>query len=548
MSETRSRIRLGIVLRDTVGLTAVFFVVNTATGVYSWVPERTVAALFAPNLAALIAVASGILLSRADARVRRFASWVFAAVAGLFVGVVVGETVTQVNFQRGLDPVQDLRFMAGAAQLVFNVTGEAARFAAYGIFVFGSVALLAFGLVGAFLLRVLFARFRPNAVAYPLTGMFIAIALVVFGPTYTLSWSVIRSIAAPTSAQRFVEYELGVIDEPDPEYAFPLIADADIHVFLVESYGYTVFSNDVVRAGLYDFLREQGEAIERAGFSITSHFIEAPVVGGYSWIAQATLFTGQRITSQAGVEQVMSTPRTTLFSIFNDAGYHTVFSMPGTVNASWTEGERFYGFDTILYGWDFGYAGPSFSFVPVPDQFSIEFVRRKLAERRRSGENTPALIVHGLVSSHGPFNRIPPYLDDWDRLGDGSIYHELEIETFDNDWFSGTQWNEGYIASIRYVMKTITEYITRFVDGDDVIVILGDHQPGQQVRPRGDLFSVPIHYVSRNHSVAERLAAEGFEPGIIPTQRPPHAGMEDFLSQLLLAIGRPIRSTAGIGE
>lgn len=543
-----SRAPLGIILRDTAGLIAVFFVVNTVTGVYSWVPERTLGALFAPNLAAFVAVAYGLALSRVEPRFRRVGSWVFAAFAGVFIGVALGETVTQVNFQRGLDPVQDLRFMAGVAQLLFDVTGETARFAAYAIFVVGSVALLALGLLGAFLLRFVFRHFKPHPIAFPLWAAYIVLALAVFGPTYTLSWSVARGIAAPTAVEDFVAYELDAVPGSNPAYAFPAIADADIHVFLVESYGHTVFSNDVVRAGLYDFLREQGEQIERAGYSIVSHFIEAPIVGGYSWIAQATLFTGQRVSSQAGVERVMSTPRTTLFSIFNDAQYHTVFSMPGTVNASWTEGEQFYGFDTILYAWDFGYSGPSFSFVPVPDQFSIDFVHRKMAERRRGGDETPALIVQGLVSSHGPFNRIPPYLDDWDLLGDGTIYHDLEIETFDNDWFSGTQWDEGYIASIRYVMKTITEYITRFVDDDDVIVILGDHQPGQQVRPRGDLFSVPIHYISRNHSVGERLLAEGFQPGIIPTQDPPHPGMETFLSQLLLAIGRPIRTTPEIAE
>ena len=51
--------------------------------------------------------------------------------------------------------------------------------------------------------------------------------------------------------------------------------------------------------------------------------------------------------------------------------------MPGTVHGDWEEGQRFYGFDDLLIGSDFGYNGPQFSCVPVPDQYNINLVHQR---------------------------------------------------------------------------------------------------------------------------------------------------------------------------
>ena len=95
-----------------------------------------------------------------------------------------------------------------------------------------------------------------------------------------------------------------------------------------------------------------------------------------------------------------------------------------------------------------------------------------LAADLGAGTPRPAFIVQALISSHGPFSRVPPYIDDLESLGDGSIYHRLPIARFQNAWFEGTEGVEGYAASSRYVLTSIRAYVTRFVGDDTLLVIL----------------------------------------------------------------------------
>ncbi len=79
-----------------------------------------------------------------------------------------------------------------------------------------------------------------------------------------------------------------------------------------------------------------------------------------------------------------------MFGVLEERGYTTVVSAAGTLNP-WPEGERFYGFDLYLLDPDFGYRGPGFSFVPVPDQFSIRVVHEMLLKDPEGG---PFFIVY----------------------------------------------------------------------------------------------------------------------------------------------------------
>jgi hypothetical protein len=54
-----------------------------------------------------------------------------------------------------------------------------------------------------------------------------------------------------------------------------------------------------------------------------------------------------------------------------------------------------------------------------------------------------------------------------------------------------------------------------------------------------------VHVFSRNDALLEPFRNRGYSPGLIPTQPPPHRGMETFLYDFLADFSTPERSTNG---
>jgi len=300
----------------------------------------------------------------------------------------------------------------------------------------------------------------------------------------------------------------------------------DVMLFIIESYGYTAFAKQDHWAILQPSFEAFQKRLQESGYRTVSTFLRSPVIGGYSWYADSTLLTGRRISSEQQYRELLQSDTPTLVGLLKTMNYRTVLAAPGTLRP-WPEGEAFYRFDHTMYNVDFDYQGPDFSFVPVPDQFTLYQVHNRFI---RTGGDSPFFIEYLLVSSHAPFNRIPPYVEDWSSLGDGSIYHELPIRTFENTWFQGKEYTEGYTEAVRYVLGVVTSYIAEFVDNDTLVIITGDHQPKYPVTERGQPLSVPVHALCRDGAFLEPLLNHGYNEGLVPMQPPPHQGLEQFYS------------------
>ncbi len=312
--------------------------------------------------------------------------------------------------------------------------------------------------------------------------------------------------------------------------AFSRLGNRNVLMFIVESYGFTTYSKPAHFKPLQKTFKEVEDQLTSSGYYIFSSFITSPVIGGLSWLADATLLTGIKIDSQQKYDALLRSETRSLPSILKRAGYYTLIAAPGTVHGDWEEGRLFYSFQESRLGWDYGYKGPMFSFVPVPDQYAIYFIQNKILKEDR---DRPYFVLYTLVSSHGPFNKIPAYIEDWEKLNDGSIYYNSHILYFDNDWISGKQYDEGYVAAIRYVLTVLSGYLTGFIEDDTLIIVVGDHQPKFPVTVRGAPFSVPIHFISRDKSLLEPLTRHGYTRGLIPDKNLTHRGMETFLNTFL---------------
>ncbi|HEV8245150.1 MAG TPA: sulfatase-like hydrolase/transferase, partial [Polyangiaceae bacterium] len=180
---------------------------------------------------------------------------------------------------------------------------------------------------------------------------------------------------------------------------------ANVYLFLVESYGQTVFERklftDASRSTFDAFESELGQK----GFSIVSGLLDSPTYGGRSWLAHATLSTGMQTTNQLEYELVCTKKPKPIARFFRDAGYRTVLVQPGTTRP-WPKGE-FYDFEQKYYAYNFDYAGPPYAWSTMPDQYVVDFVRRRELDSR----TRPLFIEYVLVTSHAPWSDQPQLVE-----------------------------------------------------------------------------------------------------------------------------------------
>lgn len=487
-----------------------------------------------------------------------------------------GEGALQMLYARAWEPVGDFPLIRSAVILLFPGEGALAGNFAVAFLVTGVVLLFALHGIVFLVLSRLCARERKyeggsrgHAVA---VGAALLVAVMLLGTTLedehqSLSATVVQglkgddfaldggsrqpggepAVTEDSEPQDITGQDESTDPDPDPAWSAPGFRNRDIYVFIIESYGITIFENDEIREALLPRLEQFERELSNAGFHGVSNFIEAPIFGGQSWLSEATFLTGNQIDRQGRYEQLLQQGSETVLDYLADlADYYAVAVKPGMINGAWPEGREVLGFSEVMspYYGDFGYQGPWFSFVPIPDQYAIWKAHERIQQIRESEHGDRPLYMHyQLVSSHTPFNRIPEFFKDWSKLGDGSLYHDSATQYFDNDYLQGSEYVEGYIASIEYVLDTLEHYMARKIDSENesLFIIYGDHQPGSMVTGRGASNSVPIHIVSRDRELLDAWRNDyDYIDGYLPTQDYPHTPMSEMFNKISSVASRPV--------
>ena len=216
--------------------------------------------------------------------------------------------------------------------------------------------------------------------------------------------------------------------------------------------------------------------------------------------------------------------------IFCDGLPDCVLAQPGSTHRGLYRWES-YDFEQVYSAWDFDYQGPSYRWAPMPDQYTIAFVhRREIARATR-----PLLVEYALVSSHAPWSDQPPSCRTGRRSATGRIFAGLpEPLTFAIGWTNFiADGADAYLHAISYDLQILAQYVARFVPGDSLVIVLGDHQPVAEVTRASPSYAVPVHVISRNRALVDAFRARGFRAGMRParTENPP--GLETLLLDLL---------------
>jgi hypothetical protein len=309
----------------------------------------------------------------------------------------------------------------------------------------------------------------------------------------------------------------------------------DVYLVYLESYGTTVFDTPEFRAGLSEAIGQFESSLRATGYTIASNRLVSPTFGGGSWLAHATLASGVRLNDPVIYNLLLDSGRKLLPAYLKDAGWRTIDIAPG-IKAPSAKATAAWGFDREVFANDLDYRGPSFGWFAIPDQFTLD---RAASIRSALGPAPPVFTQVILVSSHIPFAPVPPYLSDWADLGTFASVPTAVMEKVRRqpDW---SDLATEYLNSLRYDFTVLAGWLTHRMNGNGLVILLGDHQPpaivGGQPQPP---WTVPIHVMSLDPKLIAPFVAQGYVPGLFPTQPPPYPGMETFLMQFLAAFERP---------
>jgi hypothetical protein len=299
----------------------------------------------------------------------------------------------------------------------------------------------------------------------------------------------------------------------------------------VESYGRVAVEGP--DAGAVQRLLDDGTArLGATGFGARSAFLTSPTFGGSSWLAHSTLKSGVRVADPWAYDHLLHSDRTTLTSAFARSGWRTVAVMPAD-HRPWPEGQAFYGFDRVYDRSELGYAGPTFGFSSMPDQFTLAALDRL---ELHVPHRVPVMAEVDLTSSHGPWAPLPTTVDEA-ALGDGSVFTGIRqrATTPARLWSDRRDVPAAYRASIAYSLESLLAFVGRHADDDLVVVLLGDHQPSTVVSGFGGNRDVPVTVLARDPAVLDRISAWGWQEGLRPSDGAPVWPMEAFRDRFLTA-------------
>ena len=352
------------------------------------------------------------------------------------------------------------------------------------------------------------------------------------GAAFTARVGVERLVMARATLADLRAFEAAAASDPfaDGEGLLDRI-DRDVIVVFLESYGRTSLDTDYF-AEVHRATLAAGEAeLAARGLSTASGLLASPTRGGQSWLAHATFANGLRVDGQTRYGAVLAAERPTLFHLAARAGFHTAAVMP-QITLEWPESSRM-GFETILAAEDLGYAGSSFNWVTMPDQFTYAALDRRLRADR--ADDRPLFVQVATGSSHAPWVPVPE-LVPWDVVGDGRVFDAMAAAGDPPDvvWRDRDRVRAQYRQAVDYALEAVLSWAALHADAPPLLIVLGDHQAAGFValdeRP-----DVPLHLIGPAELVERAAEAWGLSPGLLPPDDAPVVPMERMRDRILTA-------------
>ena len=315
--------------------------------------------------------------------------------------------------------------------------------------------------------------------------------------------------------------------------ALPGLAGRDVYLVFVESYGMAALEQARYVRHLAPELQRWQAGLDAAGLKVVSGRLEAPIRGGQSWLAHATVLSGLRLDSQLWYRTLLEREIGLLTDDFRATG-HTTITVAPAITREWPEGAQL-GFDQQHTGASMGYAGPALGWVTMPDQYTLFH----LAERVRPAIDGPVFAQVALISSHWPWTPVIDPLEDWASIGHGDVFHQQTApgRRASGMWRPVEQRRRDYAESLAYSLAVTFAWAPRYLPDNALLIVLGDHQATSLITGRAADAAVPVHVISNDGSLLEPFIGRGFTPGLVPRAAAETPGMERLRPWLRAAFG-----------
>ncbi|MEU7874110.1 sulfatase [Dactylosporangium sp. NPDC049140] len=490
----------------------------------------------------------GLLLVALFLAVRGRARTVVLSVAGVLLGVLFIIRLFNLGFytslSRPFDPILDWVLLDPAYGLVKSSLGEAA---AVVITVILALIVLSVPVVMTLTLRRLsrlalrhqVATTRGTAVLAGVWALCAVLNVQVANGVPVASDGAVGALGTQVS---LVRRDIGDGEKFGQQAQIDAFRDApgsqlltalrgkDVLLTFVESYGRDAVQNPQYAPQVNAVLDDGTRRLAAAGFQARSAFLTSPITGGGSWMAHETLLSGLWVDNNQRSSSLLSGDRFTLNAAFRRGGWHVAGIMPAN-DRDWPEG-KFFQYHDLYDSRNIGYKGPKFSYVPVPDQFTLAAYQRL----ERQPGHAPTFTEIPLVSSHAPWTPIPQ-LVGWDEVGDGTVYKTMSTEGDPPDSVIRTseKIRTAYRNSIVYSLSSLISYVEQYGDDNLVVVFLGDHQPSPVIVGDTASHDVPITIVARDPNVLAKISGWGWQDGLRPADGAPVWRMDQFRDRFLTA-------------
>lgn len=338
----------------------------------------------------------------------------------------------------------------------------------------------------------------------------------------------------------------------EPFRALAAEGGPDLHVYVVESYGRILLSRKAARARWEVEVARHERTLREAGMASVSAYVTAPVSGGRSWLADATLLTGRPVAHESVFNEMMGAVdgMVHLPGALAGAGYDTVLVRPKDRARPGIELRNDLGFGRTVFFDDLAYTGPARGWGWIPDQYTLGWLRANALP----ADGPPRFLFAHLVSSHAPWLDLPERVDDWRSLQEGGAGGaEVEDrEGLDELWmqlgrFQRRDGHRGkrkasadhlarYGQAVAYDLELLVEHVQALPgDRPAIVVLLGDHQPPLVAQEED--FDVPVHVIATDPALLEPFRARGFRTGWrLAAGAPPVLRMEGLMSLFLSAV------------
>lgn len=522
---------------------------TVAAGFLTWLalvaPDRradlSAASLLRIPIEGLVIIALFLALPRRAARAT-------AVLAGVLLGVVTDLKLINGGFYETLDRpahlVTDWPLIGSAMDYVTVTYSRAAAIGLAAVVAIALIVVIALMSVSALRINTVARRHRIGA-ARPLSVLAIAWAIcAVLGVQFAaqpvaafssaaLAFNQVTQIRADLHDHTVFAQQLRddrFRSSPGAQLLRGL-RGKDIVLAFVESYGRSAVQDPAISPGVNAVLATGTQSLAAAGFRARSAFLTSPTAGGGSWLAHSTLLSGTWVSSPARYSDLLGSTRTTLISDFDRAGWQTMATMPATFK-DWPEGS-FYGYQRIDTGKALEYRGPHFGWSPMPDQFTLSWVKDHDLTPPHS---KPVMVEVEMTSSHHPWAPLPTAIN-WSAVGDGSVYDPMPARSLQKTevWKSTAQVRAQYGLSIQYSLETLISFLKNYGTTGTVLVFLGDHQPAPVVTGAHASRDVPITIVAHDPAVLNQISSWGWQDGLRPAPNAPVWTMDTFRDRFLTA-------------